>query len=95
MNTSLRPLDIINDLFLHLQTCYGTTSPVWEDAFTFFIKDPHKQNIDIQVSHPQKQLNSLIKLAAESLGIAIHLIPKNLPIAYLSICLNSNLMYFL
>lgn len=53
MNTSLRPLDIINDLFLHLQTCYGTTSPVWEDAFTFFIKDPHKQNIDIQVSHPQ------------------------------------------
>uniref|UniRef100_A0A3Q4MYI5 Extended synaptotagmin-like protein 1a n=1 Tax=Neolamprologus brichardi TaxID=32507 RepID=A0A3Q4MYI5_NEOBR len=50
MNTSLRPLDIVNDLFLHLQTCYGTTSPVWEDAFTFFIKDPHKQNIDIQVT---------------------------------------------
>lgn len=51
MDTS--PLDIINDFFLHLQTCYGTTSPVWEDAFTFFIKDPHKQNIDIQVSHRQ------------------------------------------
>lgn len=37
-------------LFL-LQTCYGTSSPAWEDAFTFFIQDPRKQDIDIQVSH--------------------------------------------
>lgn len=36
-----------------LQTCYGTNSPVWEDAFTFFIQDPRKQDIDIQVSHYQ------------------------------------------
>lgn len=33
-----------------LQTCYGTNSPVWSDAFTFFIQDPRKQDIDIQVS---------------------------------------------
>lgn len=36
---------------LFLQTCYGTNNPVWEDAFTFFIQDPRKQDIDIQVSH--------------------------------------------
>uniref|UniRef100_A0A3Q2CZI3 Extended synaptotagmin-like protein 1a n=1 Tax=Cyprinodon variegatus TaxID=28743 RepID=A0A3Q2CZI3_CYPVA len=28
---------------------YGTNSPVWEDAFTFFIQDPRKQDIEIQV----------------------------------------------
>lgn len=33
-----------------LQTCYGTNSPIWSDAFTFFIQDPRKQDIDIQVS---------------------------------------------
>lgn len=32
------------------QTCYGTNSPIWSDAFTFFIQDPRKQDIDIQVS---------------------------------------------
>lgn len=32
-----------------LQTCYGTNSPIWSDAFTFFIQDPRKQDIDIQV----------------------------------------------
>ncbi|MEQ2208360.1 hypothetical protein XENOCAPTIV_026342, partial [Xenoophorus captivus] len=31
------------------ETCYGTNNPVWEDAFTFFIQDPRKQDIDIQV----------------------------------------------
>lgn len=33
-----------------LQTCYGTNNPTWSDAFTFFIQDPQKQDIDIQVS---------------------------------------------
>lgn len=32
-----------------MQTCWNTINPVWEDAFTFFIQDPHKQDIDIQV----------------------------------------------
>ncbi len=30
---------------------YGTNNPVWEDAFTFFIQDPRKQDIDIQVQY--------------------------------------------
>uniref|UniRef100_A0A4W4DZG3 Extended synaptotagmin-like protein 1b n=1 Tax=Electrophorus electricus TaxID=8005 RepID=A0A4W4DZG3_ELEEL len=33
------------------QTSWNTINPVWEDAFTFFIQDPHKQDIDIQVHH--------------------------------------------
>uniref|UniRef100_A0A4W6FD93 Extended synaptotagmin-like protein 1b n=1 Tax=Lates calcarifer TaxID=8187 RepID=A0A4W6FD93_LATCA len=31
------------------QTCYTTINPEWEEAFTFFIQDPRKQDIDIQV----------------------------------------------
>uniref|UniRef100_A0AAR2L2H8 Extended synaptotagmin-like protein 1b n=1 Tax=Pygocentrus nattereri TaxID=42514 RepID=A0AAR2L2H8_PYGNA len=31
------------------QTCWDTVNPQWEDAFTFFIQDPQKQDIDIQV----------------------------------------------
>uniref|UniRef100_A0AAX7UE62 Extended synaptotagmin-like protein 1a n=1 Tax=Astatotilapia calliptera TaxID=8154 RepID=A0AAX7UE62_ASTCA len=34
-----------------------TDLPVWEDAFTFFIKDPHKQNIDIQVKDDDRALS--------------------------------------
>uniref|UniRef100_A0A4W5KFP1 Extended synaptotagmin-like protein 1b n=1 Tax=Hucho hucho TaxID=62062 RepID=A0A4W5KFP1_9TELE len=30
-------------------TCWTTINPEWEDAFTFFIPDPRKQSIDIQV----------------------------------------------
>uniref|UniRef100_A0A672I236 Extended synaptotagmin-like protein 1a n=1 Tax=Salarias fasciatus TaxID=181472 RepID=A0A672I236_SALFA len=39
----------IQDTTKESKTCYGTNSPVWEDAFTFFIQDPRKQDIDIQV----------------------------------------------
>ncbi|CAK6951461.1 extended synaptotagmin-1 [Scomber scombrus] len=39
----------IQDTTKESKTCYGTSSPVWEDAFTFFIQDPRKQDIDIQV----------------------------------------------
>ncbi|KAF6718091.1 Extended synaptotagmin-1 [Oryzias melastigma] len=31
------------------KTCYTTVDPEWEEAFTFFIQDPHKQDIDFQV----------------------------------------------
>ncbi|KAA0707115.1 Extended synaptotagmin-1 [Triplophysa tibetana] len=31
------------------RTAHGTNNPVWEEAFTFFIKDPREQDIDIQV----------------------------------------------
>uniref|UniRef100_A0AAQ4QKJ9 Extended synaptotagmin-like protein 1a n=1 Tax=Gasterosteus aculeatus aculeatus TaxID=481459 RepID=A0AAQ4QKJ9_GASAC len=40
-----------------LQTCYGTNGPVWEDAFTFFIQDPSKQDIDIQVKDDDRALS--------------------------------------
>uniref|UniRef100_A0A8C7YRP1 Extended synaptotagmin-like protein 1a n=1 Tax=Oryzias sinensis TaxID=183150 RepID=A0A8C7YRP1_9TELE len=39
----------IQDTTKESKTCYGSNSPVWEEAFTFFIQDPHKQDIDIQV----------------------------------------------
>lgn len=39
----------INFQFSSFQTAYGTNNPVWEDAFTFFIQDPRKQDLDIQV----------------------------------------------
>uniref|UniRef100_A0A3B3WIR7 Extended synaptotagmin-like protein 1a n=1 Tax=Poecilia mexicana TaxID=48701 RepID=A0A3B3WIR7_9TELE len=38
----------VQDTTKESKTCYGTNSPVWEDAFTFFIQDPRKQDIDIQ-----------------------------------------------
>uniref|UniRef100_A0AAX7UTU0 Extended synaptotagmin-like protein 1a n=1 Tax=Astatotilapia calliptera TaxID=8154 RepID=A0AAX7UTU0_ASTCA len=47
----------VQDKTKESKTCYGTTSPVWEDAFTFFIKDPHKQNIDIQVKDDDRALS--------------------------------------
>uniref|UniRef100_A0A8C1IGV2 Extended synaptotagmin-like protein 1a n=1 Tax=Cyprinus carpio TaxID=7962 RepID=A0A8C1IGV2_CYPCA len=41
---------------LELETVYGTNNPVWEDAFTFFIQDPRKQDIDIQVKDDDRSL---------------------------------------
>lgn len=34
--------------FFPFQTSYGTINPVWGEAFTFFIHDPRKQDLDIQ-----------------------------------------------
>ncbi|XP_029911995.1 extended synaptotagmin-1 [Myripristis murdjan] len=46
----------IQDATKESRTCYGTTNPVWEDAFTFFIQDPRKQDIDIQVKDDDRAL---------------------------------------
>lgn len=46
----------IQDATKESKTCYGTNSPVWEDAFTFFIQDPRKQDIDIQVKDDDRAL---------------------------------------
>lgn len=40
----------MNHFRLFPQTCYTTVNPEWEEAFTFFIQDPRKQDIDIQVT---------------------------------------------
>ncbi|TNN82482.1 Extended synaptotagmin-1 [Liparis tanakae] len=47
----------IQDATQESKTCYGTNSPVWEDAFTFFIQDPCKQDIDIQVKDDDRALS--------------------------------------
>ncbi|XP_071191844.1 uncharacterized protein [Salvelinus alpinus] len=39
----------VQDITRESRTCWTTINPTWEDAFTFFIPDPHKQSIDIQV----------------------------------------------
>lgn len=39
------------------KTAYGTNNPVWEEAFTFFIQDPHKHDIDIQVKDDDRALS--------------------------------------
>ncbi|XP_037535813.1 extended synaptotagmin-1 [Nematolebias whitei] len=39
----------VQDVTRDSKTCYTTVNPEWEEAFTFFVKDPHKQDISIQV----------------------------------------------
>ncbi|KAM6927192.1 uncharacterized protein FYW49_003387 [Xenentodon cancila] len=39
----------VQDVTKESKTCYTTINPEWEEAFTFFIQDPRKQDIDIQV----------------------------------------------
>ncbi|KAF0035042.1 hypothetical protein F2P81_012800 [Scophthalmus maximus] len=39
----------VQDVTRESKTCYTTINPEWEEAFTFFIQDPLKQDIDIQV----------------------------------------------
>ncbi|XP_051933261.1 extended synaptotagmin-1 [Hippocampus zosterae] len=39
----------VQDITRESKTCYTTVDPEWEEAFTFFIQDPRKQDIDIQV----------------------------------------------
>ncbi|KAL2104273.1 hypothetical protein ACEWY4_001141 [Coilia grayii] len=47
----------VQDTTRESRTVYGTTSPVWEDAFTFFIQDPLKQDLDIQVKDDDRSLS--------------------------------------
>lgn len=46
----------IQDTTKESRTCHGTNNPVWEDAFTFFIPDPRKEDIDIQVKDDDRAL---------------------------------------
>ncbi|GAA6106984.1 extended synaptotagmin-1 [Tachysurus ichikawai] len=39
------------------RTSYGSCNPVWEEAFTFFIHDPRKQDLDIQVKDDDRSLS--------------------------------------
>uniref|UniRef100_A0AAR2JI63 Extended synaptotagmin-like protein 1a n=1 Tax=Pygocentrus nattereri TaxID=42514 RepID=A0AAR2JI63_PYGNA len=46
----------VQDTTKESRTVYGTNNPVWEDAFTFFIQDPRKQDLDIQVKDDDRSL---------------------------------------
>ncbi|XDV46022.1 hypothetical protein PO909_014004 [Leuciscus waleckii] len=46
----------VQDTTKESRTVYGTNNPVWEDAFTFFIQDPRKQDIHIQVKDDDRAL---------------------------------------
>uniref|UniRef100_A0A9J8DCY8 Extended synaptotagmin-like protein 1b n=1 Tax=Cyprinus carpio carpio TaxID=630221 RepID=A0A9J8DCY8_CYPCA len=39
----------VQDVTRDSRICWNTVNPQWEDAFTFFIRDPSKQDINIQV----------------------------------------------
>ncbi|XP_016352201.1 extended synaptotagmin-1-like [Sinocyclocheilus anshuiensis] len=39
----------VQDVTHDSRICWNTVNPQWEDAFTFFIRDPSKQDISIQV----------------------------------------------
>ncbi|XP_034536870.1 extended synaptotagmin-1 isoform X2 [Notolabrus celidotus] len=39
----------VQDITRESKTCWTTINPEWEEAFTFFIQNPQKQDIDIQV----------------------------------------------
>ncbi|XP_073708690.1 extended synaptotagmin-1-like [Garra rufa] len=39
----------MEDITRDSRICWNTVNPQWEDAFTFFIRDPSKQDINIQV----------------------------------------------
>ncbi|XP_073679278.1 extended synaptotagmin-1 [Garra rufa] len=47
----------VQDTTKESRTVYTTNNPVWEDAFTFFIQDPRKQDIDIQVKDDDRALS--------------------------------------
>uniref|UniRef100_A0A8K9Y6C1 Extended synaptotagmin-like protein 1a n=1 Tax=Oncorhynchus mykiss TaxID=8022 RepID=A0A8K9Y6C1_ONCMY len=47
----------VEDTTKESKTCYLTTDPVWEVAFTFYIQDPRKQDISIQVKDDDRALS--------------------------------------
>ncbi|XP_060926108.1 extended synaptotagmin-1 isoform X2 [Limanda limanda] len=47
----------VEDVTRESKTCYTTVNPDWEEAFTFFIHNPLKQDIDIQVKDADRVQN--------------------------------------
>uniref|UniRef100_A0AAY4DAR5 Extended synaptotagmin-1 n=1 Tax=Denticeps clupeoides TaxID=299321 RepID=A0AAY4DAR5_9TELE len=47
----------VQDTTRESRTSYGTNSPIWEDAFTFFIQNPQKQDLDIQVKDDDRSMS--------------------------------------
>uniref|UniRef100_A0A674B8C9 Extended synaptotagmin 1 n=1 Tax=Salmo trutta TaxID=8032 RepID=A0A674B8C9_SALTR len=47
----------VQDTTKESRICYLTSDPVWEDAFTFYIQDPRKQELDIHVKDDDRALS--------------------------------------
>ncbi|XP_068777546.1 extended synaptotagmin-1 isoform X2 [Struthio camelus] len=45
----------VQDITRESKVLYNTASPVWEDAFRFFLHDPAHQDVDIQVKDDTRQ----------------------------------------
>uniref|UniRef100_A0A672URK6 Extended synaptotagmin 1 n=1 Tax=Strigops habroptila TaxID=2489341 RepID=A0A672URK6_STRHB len=45
----------VQDVTRESKVVYGTSAPVWEDAFRFFLHDPRNQDVDIQVKDDPRQ----------------------------------------
>nr|XP_015815114.2 extended synaptotagmin-1 [Nothobranchius furzeri] len=62
----------VHDITRDSKTCYTTVNPEWEEAFTFFVQDPHKQDIKIQVKDADRvqTLGSLTIPLSRMLGNA-------------------------
>uniref|UniRef100_UPI00358F0F6D extended synaptotagmin-2-like n=1 Tax=Myxine glutinosa TaxID=7769 RepID=UPI00358F0F6D len=45
----------VSDRTVSSQVCYDTQNPAWEEAFTFFIKDPNSQELKIQIDDNEIQ----------------------------------------
>uniref|UniRef100_A0A8C4VZX9 Extended synaptotagmin 1 n=1 Tax=Gopherus evgoodei TaxID=1825980 RepID=A0A8C4VZX9_9SAUR len=45
----------VQDVTRESRVVYNTSSPVWDDAFRFFLQDPANQDIDIQVKDDTRQ----------------------------------------
>ncbi|XP_039182683.1 extended synaptotagmin-1 [Crotalus tigris] len=45
----------VQDVTRESQVVYNTVSPVWDDAFRFFLQDPTVEDIDIQVKDDNRQ----------------------------------------
>ncbi|MEE6471472.1 hypothetical protein FKM82_009281 [Ascaphus truei] len=45
----------IQDITQESKTVYNTSSPVWEEPFRFFLRDPSLQDLDIQVKDDDRQ----------------------------------------
>ncbi|XP_038607996.1 extended synaptotagmin-1 [Tachyglossus aculeatus] len=46
----------VQDVTQESKATYNTNSPVWEEAFRFFLQDPNSQDLDIQVKDDSRQL---------------------------------------
>ncbi|CAH2224237.1 extended synaptotagmin-1 [Pelobates cultripes] len=47
----------IQDVTLESKTVHNTNSPVWEEPFRFFIRDPNLHDLDIQVKDDDRQFS--------------------------------------